>query len=181
MKAFYTALLEKLQSNSFKQELANTGISPLKLIDLYRQQEHFDENFDLFANAVLVEWEIAYDENPAIATITLHCCFEQLRDTSNLSSHPEHALKFFDFYELIDQAVRTIETEETGKLSLTHEGQDKMDSIVDVYLLMYQCTYNGRKRKRDYQDGEFEAVELTGKLKEHLSTTNKIVDNLYSV
>lgn len=168
MKAFYTTLLEVLQSNSFKQELATAGISPLQLIDLYRQQEHFDENFDLFANSVLVEWEIDYIKNPAIATITLHCCYEQLRDTSNLSNNPEHALKFFDFYELIDQAVRTIETSDTGKLSLTHEGQDKMDSIVDVYLLTYECSYTGRKKPAHTQDGDFETLVIEGQLKKEL-------------
>lgn len=178
MKAFYLALMEKLEAAEFVQHLQNKGITPVRYIDLYRQQEYFEESFYLLGNTVLVEWQIDHNDIPAIATITLHCGYEQLQDTGNLSQNREHALRFFDYYKAIDQLARTIETAETGKLSLFSEGQDKMDSIIDMYLLTYQCTYTP-KEEENTPEGMFETLDVKGNLKKQLEPAKESMDNPY--
>ncbi len=66
----------------------------------------------------------------------------------------------------IDEVARTIESEDTGKLELVSEGFNKMDSIVDIYLLTYECSYSGRKNPLDkYQAGDYDKLNLDGNLK----------------
>lgn len=167
MKEFYKKLIEVFTSNKIKNEFGNNGVSPVEYIDLYAAQEQFEENFELFAqNAVLVEWSVDYGGDVPIATITLYCCFEQLRDTSNISSNTELGLNFLNYIDAVDYAAQTIETEKTGKLELVSEGFHKMDSIVDVYLLTYECSYSGRKNPRETnQEGSYDKLDLKGNLK----------------
>ena len=100
-----------------------------------------------------------------MATITLYCCYEQMRDTSNISLNRDLGLKFLDYVATIDGVVRTIESEKTGKLELVSEGFHKMDSIVDIYLLTFECSYSGRKNPLDkYQAGDYDTLDLKGKL-----------------
>ena len=73
--------------------------------------------------------------------------------------------KFLDYINCIDEIVRSIETEVMGKLKIVSEGFHKMDSIVDVYLLTYECSYYGRKNPRgNYQEGDYDTLDLKGNL-----------------
>ena len=166
MQTFYRKLIEAFEKPENKAVFTDKNISPVEYIDLYAGQEQFEENFELFSRpATLVEWGVDYGGDVPIATITLYCCYEQLRDTSNISLNRELGLQFLDYIDCIDSVAQTIETEKTGKLELVSEGFHKMDSIVDVYLLTYECSYSGRKSPRgDYQEGEIETLDLKGNL-----------------
>jgi len=164
MKKFYNAVMAEFEKEAVKELFTEQGISPVRYIDLYAGQDQFEENFELFAqNALLLEWEIDHEGDTPIATITLYCCFEQLRDTSNISQNKELALKFLDYIATIAKVVESIETESTGKPELISEGFNKMDSIVDIYLLSYRCSYT-RAKESKYQDGDYDTLDLNKNL-----------------
>jgi hypothetical protein len=166
MKTFYNKLIATFENADNKAIFTDKNIPPVSYVDLYAGQDLYEENFELFSQpAVFVEWAIDYSGDVSIATVTLYACYEQLRDTSNKSLNKDLGLKFLDYIEIIDSIVSTIETETTGKLELVSEGFNKMDSIVDIYLLTYQCSYNGRKNPlQNYEEGEIENLDLKGNL-----------------
>lgn len=165
MKAFYKKLIQTLEEGDNKALFVQKDITPPKYIDLFADQYFNPEAFDLFhANAVLVEWDIDHNTAPSLATITAHCCYEQLRFTDNTSKNRELGLLFLDYIRLVDKIIRTIESKNTGKLKLVNEGFQKMDSIVDVYLLTYQCSYTPDQETPTYQDGAYEGLDMDGNL-----------------
>lgn len=166
MNTFYKKTIETFEKSENKQKFLDKSISPVQYIDLYAGQEQFEENFELFAQpAVLVDWDVDYQPQPPIARVTFYCCYEQLRDTSNISLNRDLGLKFLDYVAIIDEIAGTIESEETGKLEIISEGFHKMDSIVDIYLLTYECSFKGRKNPLDkYQTGDYETLNFQGKL-----------------
>lgn len=167
MNTFYKKLIEVFEKPENKAKFTDKNISPVTYIDLYAGQEQFEENFELFAQpALLVDWDVDYSGDTPTATVTLYCCFEQLRDTSNISANTDLGLKFLDYVACIDDIVPTIESETTGKLEIVSEGFHKMDSIVDIYLLTYECSFKGRKNPLDkYQEGSYDTIDLKGNLK----------------
>ncbi len=166
MKTFYNKTIEAFDKAENKAKFIDLNIAPVEYIDLYASQEQFEENFELFTRpAVLVEWNINHSGDTPVADITFYCCYEQLRDTSNISLNKDLGLKFLDYINCIDEIVRSIETELMGKLKIVSEGFHKMDSIVDVYLLTYECSYYGRKNPRgNYQEGDYDTLDLKGNL-----------------
>lgn len=165
MKTFYNKLIEAFELPDNKAKFGD--ITPVQYIDIYAGQDQFEENFELFAQpALLVDWDIDHQSEQPTATVNLYCCYEQLRDTSNISFNRELGLKFLDYIEIIDSIVRTIESEETGKLELVSEGFNKMDSIVDIYLFTYQCSYSGRKNPQHnkYDEGDYDTLDFTPNL-----------------
>lgn len=166
MKTFYNKLIEAFEAVENKAKFTDKNIAPVEYIDLYAGQDQFEENFELFTRpTLLVDWDIDHSGDTPIATITFYCCFEQLRDTSNISLNKDLGLNFLDFIDCIDEIAQTIETEKTGKLEVVSEGFNKMDSIVNVYLLTYECSYVGRKSPRgDYQEGDYNTLDLKGNL-----------------
>lgn len=167
MKTFYKALINQFKKEEIKDQFREQGITPIRYIDLYAAQEQFEENFELFSqNALLVEWDVDYSLDTPIATINIYCCYEQLRDTSNIAANLELGLKFLDYVDITNTIIQEIETLTTGKLELITEGFHKMDSIVDVYLISYQCSYTGRKKspQSKYQEGEYDKLNLTNNL-----------------
>jgi hypothetical protein len=166
MKTFYKKAIEAFEKLENKEKFTAQNISPVQYIDIYAGQEQFEENFDLFSQpALLVDWDVDYQTNVPTATITFYCCYEQLRDTSNISLNRDLGLEFLDYVATIDEVARTIESETTGKLEIVTEGFHKMDSIVDIYLLTFECSYKGRKNPLDkYQAGDYDTLDLKGKL-----------------
>ena len=166
MKIFYNKTIEAFENLDNKAKFTDKNIAPVQYIDLYAGQEQFEENFELFSQpALLVDWDINYQTNPPIATITFYACYEQLRNTSNISLNLELGLKFLDYVAVIDEIIQTIESEETGKLELVTEGFHKMDSIVDIYVFSYECSFKGRKKPLSkYQAGDYDTLDLSGKL-----------------
>lgn len=166
MDTFYKKIIDEFDKPENKAKFTDKNINPVTYIDLYAQQEQFEENVELFAQpALLVDWNVDHSGDVPIATITFYCCFEQLRDTSNISLNRDLGLNFLVFVKCIDAIIQTIESETTGKLELSSEGFHKMDSIVDVYLLTYECSYSGRKNPLDkYQAGDYDTLDLKGNL-----------------
>lgn len=162
MKEFYKKAITVFEKEETKSKFTNQNIPPVSYIDLYAGQDLNEENFELFSQpALFIDWDIDYSGDVPRATVTLYCCFEQLRDTSNISLNRELGLKFLDYIDCIDEIVQTIETEKTGKLNLVSEGFNKMDSIVDIYLLTYECSYLGRKNPLSkYQAGDYDTLDL---------------------
>lgn len=166
MKAFYNTTIEAFEKAENKAKFTDQNISPVSYIDLYAGQEQFEENFELFAQpALLVDWDVSYQSDTPTATVTFYACYEQLRDTSNISLNRELGLKFLDYVATIDKIIQSIESEETGKLELITEGFHKMDSIVDIYVFTYECSFKGRKNPLDkYQAGDYDTLDLQGNL-----------------
>jgi hypothetical protein len=171
MKNLYRAIIAKFELPETKAKFTEKEISPVTYIDLYAGQEQFEENFELFSQpAILVDWDVDYQTDPAMATVTIYCCYEQLRDTSNISLNRELGLKFLDYVAIIDEVMGTVESETTGKLDVVTEGFHKMDSIVDVYLLTYECSFKGRKNPLSkYQEGDYDKLGLTGQLVQNMN------------
>jgi hypothetical protein len=166
MNTFYKKAIETFEKEENKQRFINKNISPVQYIDLYAGQEQFEDNFELFSQpALLIDWDVDYQTQPPTATVTLYCCYEQLRDTSNISLNRDLGLKFLDYVAIIDDIARTIESETTGKMEIITEGFHKMDSIVDIYLLTYECSFKGRKNPLDkYQAGDYDKLDLNKNL-----------------
>lgn len=165
MKLFYKKLITVFENPDNKQLFLDQGINPIEYIDIYAGQDQFEENFELFARpALLVDWSIDHNDDTPVVTVNLYCCYEQLRDTSNISLNRELGLKFLDFVDIINQIARTIESEATGKLELVTEGFNKMDSIVDIYLLTYTCSGIVQKNPQQYEAGDYDSLDLTGNL-----------------
>jgi hypothetical protein len=166
MKTFYNKLIEAFENADNKALFTDKNIPAVSYIDLYAGQDLFEENFELFSQpAVFVEWTIDYSGDTPIATVTLYACYEQIRDTSNISLNKDLGLKFLDYIDCVHKIAQNIESENTGKLDLVSEGFNQMDSIVDIYTLTYQCSYTGRKNpQQNYEEGEIENLDLKGKL-----------------
>ena len=165
MKLFYKKIIETFNNETNKQLFLDQNISPVQYIDLYAGQDQFDDNFELFSQpALLVEWDINHSDDIPAVTVKFYCCYEQLRDTSNISLNRNLGLKFLDFIAIIDQIIRTIESEDTGKLKIQSEGFNKMDSIVDIYLLTYNCSGTAKKSPLQYEEGKIETLDLQSNL-----------------
>ena len=168
MKEFYKKLQEKLFAPASKLLFTEAGVKPVKEVDFYKQQYLTQELFEVLSlPAVLVQFDIIYDEKevkPAEAQITLHCCYETIRDTSGRKKVTgDNALKFFDFVDTVYCLVKDLESENTGKLKITSENQDKNDAIIYTHLLTFKCSYSGRivSDKDKYNKTEGDAVLTT--------------------
>lgn len=159
MKTFYKKILETFEQESTKDLYRKNGLTPIQFVDIYAEQDLIPEWFEAHHYpALLVGWSINYQPDGAVANLTFHLCYEQLHDTSNLGINTDLALKFLDFIEITDKVLKGIETPNTGKLYLQSE-QNKIDeTVTDVYLLNYQCSYLGKKQtpQKDYLQGEYD-------------------------
>ena len=170
MKDFYNKITAKFESESVLDEFIKEGVSPPKYIDIYAGQDLDEDNFDLFGdNSLFVDWDIDHTTEPPTATVTFRLAYEQLRDTSNISLNRELGLKFLNYINQVHTVLDGFESEHTGKLELTKEGFNKMDSIVDIYILEYECSYMGRKNpQRNIHEGSYDKVRLSGNLVERI-------------
>ncbi|MEG1200335.1 MAG: hypothetical protein RSD53_13140 [Algoriella sp.] len=168
MKNLYNKIIEKLESEEVLDDFIKEGVSPPKYIDIYAGQDLDEDNFDLFGeNALFIDWDIDHTTEPPTATVTFRLAYEQLRDTSNISLNRELGLKFLTYVDQVHNILDGFESEKTGKLELTKEGFNKMDSIVDIYIFEYECSYNGRKSpQRNIHEGSYDKLQLTGQLVE---------------
>ena len=167
MKELYNTIIERLTSDQSKETYRSAGVPACKFIDLFRGQYFDYPGNDLIpCPAVLFEHTIVYDnKGEGTATVTLHLCYEQPRDTSSISRVKENALKFFDFVDVTHDLIRELESTHTGKLQLTNEEIVKDDAIVNVYLLSFSCRYTGRNREKfNYVTGE--NLETNGRVRE---------------
>lgn len=163
METLYNKIIAEFEKTVNKEKYNEQNIPFIVYIDLYAGQDQFEENFELFIQpALLMDWEIDHTTTPPTALVNFFCCYEQLRDTSNISLNREKGLDFLKYVGITDKILNGLESETTGKLELVSEGFNKMDSIVDIYLLTYQCSYNGRKKNPpgNYQEGKYDTLNL---------------------
>ncbi len=86
MKAFYKKVIETFEAQENKDKFTAQNIAAVNYIDIYAGQDQFEENFELFAQpALLIDWDIDHSTDVPTVTINFYCCYEQLRDTSNIS------------------------------------------------------------------------------------------------
>lgn len=169
MKDFFKKVITTFEAAKNKQLFTDQNISPVGYIDLYAGQDQYEENFELFSQpALFVDWDIDYGGDTPLVTVNLYCCYEQLRDTSNISANRDLALGFLDFVATINTIAQTIESEDTGKLELASEGFNKMDSIVDIYLFTYTCSGKQTKNPQQYVEGDYDTLDLQANLVQKL-------------
>ncbi len=174
MKAFYKKLIEKLTSAAAVQTYKDAGLNPVRLVDFYRQQYLEQQSFDvLVLPAVLLQYSIVYPNEPnknGEALITLHLCYEQLRDTSNVSKSIDKALEYLDFVDCTFGLIKNLESDYTGKLKLIGDNNNKDDAIINVHLLNFQASYSGKMvsnvEKWDYTEEDTVNIEDDTKLVE---------------
>ena len=163
MNLFYSKLITTFQNEEVKDRYTTKGIVPPQFIDLYAGQEYNPQSFEIHNfPAILVDWNIDYRNQPPIAALTFNLLYEQIRDTSNLGQNTTEAIKFIEFIKITDEVLKTIETEHTGKLNLVSEGNKLDDTVVDVYVLSYQCSYSGKlaEPRTGYIGGEIENLSV---------------------
>lgn len=167
MKDFYKKTIEAFEKPENKALFEAKQIPAVDYIDIYAGQDLNEENFELFAQpALLLEWEIDHLTDVPTAIITCYCCYEQLRDTSNKSMNREMGLKFLDYVEIIKEIMISVTTEKVGVPELMSEGFNKMDSIVDIYLLTFRCSYTAKK-EHPYLEGAIENLQTQKTLRYH--------------
>ena len=163
MKTLFKTVIEKLNTPEAKAKFQAKQLPPVKFVDLYREQYYTWEQNEVFpCPSVLFEYNINRKNNTA--TVTIHCCFEDIRDTSSISKNQDKALSFFDFAGVVSEILEDLESQHTGKLELITEEQAKGDPIVNAYLLHYDCSYYKEKPNFNYVQAE------------HLETTQKFKD-----
>lgn len=164
MKKFYLKLIETfIQDNDVREKYTEKGIDPVQHIDLYSGQDVNPEYFELaIYPALFVQFSI--DHQNELATITFRLCYEQLRDTSSQSTMTVEALKFFDFVEMTDKILQTIETESFGKLQPVTTDQQTEETVTDEFVLVYTASYKKAPEASEETTGTFEEVEIKGNL-----------------
>ncbi|AQY22989.1 hypothetical protein [Riemerella anatipestifer] len=150
MKDLYKKIVQTFDKEEIKQLYLDKNIPPVEFIDLYAEQDVIPEWFEAHHYpALLFGWSVNHSVTPAVADITIHLCYEQLHDTSNLGTNTELALKFFEFIEITDNILKKIETKHTGKLNLVTEENKIAETVVDTYTLRYQCSYTKTKASQN--------------------------------
>jgi len=174
MKEIYKKIIDKLFSQQAIDLFDEHNVRPVRYVDLYRGQYLNYENFDVVAlPAVLIEWSADLTDvtkNESIITISLHLIYEQVEDTSNLTTHQENALKFFDFIDIVHTLISDIQGDGTGKLKLRRQEPAELDRPGIVHIMHYEASYyameEDKKETFDYtNEGEGE-LNIHGKLVE---------------
>lgn len=167
MKTFYIALHTAFEKAQNLQKFTAVDLPYIKIIDLYAGQDFDATNFDVHPTpALYFSWSIDYKTEPATATLNFRIAYEQLRDTSNLSLSKDKALKFFEMADVVDKIIKEIKTQHTGAPHLIFEGQELEPTVVDVYLLTYECPYYGNQKTQQCQilPGRIDDLELKKEL-----------------
>jgi hypothetical protein len=147
MKEIYIQLIEKFLHLDTIAAFNLAGVPPVKYVDIYRGQYLDYEKVDVVPlPAILFEWSASITDknlNDSMLIIKLHLVYEQVLDTSSLSSSQNDALKFFDFLSLVHSAVSTIQVEGSGKLKMRTQEQVELDRPGIVHLLTYETSFSG--------------------------------------
>jgi hypothetical protein len=145
MKEIYQKIIEKLFSQEAIDLFSEYNVLPVRYVDLYRGQYLNYENFDVVAlPAVLIDWSADLTDvtrNESIITISLHLIYEQVYDTSNLTTNQENALKFFDFIDIVHTLVSNIQGNGIGKLKLRRQEPAELDHPGIVHIMHYEASY----------------------------------------
>ncbi|SHK69547.1 hypothetical protein [Epilithonimonas mollis] len=161
MRELYLKLIDVFVKNEdIKDKYRTAGLSPVQYIDLYSGQDVNSEYFELqIYPALFVNFSFDHRQKPTLATITIRCCYEQLRDTSSLNVTTAEALKFLDFIELTDEIMQTVETSRFGKLTPATTDQQTEETVTDEFILVYSASYT--KKPVEIRTGTIEDLEIT--------------------
>lgn len=165
MKDFYNKLHELFATNKAKETYKKVEVEHIKHIDFYAGQDYNPEYFEanLFP-ALFFNYEVDYNTTPATATLTFRLCYEQLRDVSSRANEnsKNEGLKFLDCIAITDKLLKTIETPVTGRLNLLSEQQQLENTVVDVHILTYTCSYAGKDKmpRKTSITGQVDDVKL---------------------
>lgn len=168
MKEFYLKLIEAVTGESAIDMFTEKSLPAMQQVDMYRGQYLYEADYEqLRLPALLVEYNINHQSN--VATINLHCVWEQTQETDNISVGKEEALRYFDWLDSVYELTQGLESKNTGKLTLTTEGTQQDDTPTHVHLFTFECSYMGRVQasadKYNYAEGE--EVQATGNIQAH--------------
>lgn len=165
MKEIYKKIIEALFAAETIQAFNVVGVSPVKYVDLYKGQYLTWEKFDVAPlPAVFVDWSITLtdqEQNESLITVTLHLVYEQVLDTSNVAASQEHSLRFFDFIDLVHQAVSAIEVSGAGKLKMRTQEPSQLDRPGIVHTISYDAAFSGYTTNVQDEFNYTEEDELT--------------------
>jgi len=149
MKTFYTQLLKTFEDPNTVKQFSQKQIKPPRLIDFYAGQDRSPEAFEMLTlPALLLSWSVDYTPDTPVARLDFYLLYEQLRSTANFSLSKDKALEFFSLANEVDLVIKSIRTQSTGTLRLIHEELSPEHSVVDSYLLQYECPYYGKTKTR---------------------------------
>ncbi|MGR3790685.1 hypothetical protein ACUXZJ_07215 [Flavobacterium sp. TN-1] len=163
MKEFYQKMVSVFNDEQTKEIYRSQGVLPVRFVDLYAGQDYDPQNFDahLFP-ALFVHWNV--DHTSQTATMTIRLAYEQLRDYSSVSSNAKEALKFLDFVRITNKILVSFHTKNTGRLVLVGEELAVADTVVDVYVLTYNCRYQGMLTPKEYTKVGIENIQIEADL-----------------
>lgn len=172
MKEIYKQIIEKLTSPATIALFESAGVQPVKFVDLYKGQYLDYSKYEITPlPAVFMDWNIIITnptQNESTAMIMLHLDYEQVSDTSSLSIQRDNALKLFDFIDLVQQVVSTIQVEGSGKLKLRNAEPVQLDNPGQVILLTYETAFqvyqNNIHNQFNYVDTIDVEVDINGGL-----------------
>lgn len=168
MRELYLKIIEIFTKNEvIKDRYRTIGLTPVQYVDLYSGQDMNPEYFELqIYPALYISFNFDHRQKPSFATITVRCCYEQLRDTSSLSATTAEALKFLDFIELTDEILQTVETSRFGKLTAATTDQQIEETVTDEFVLTYTASYT--KKPVEIRTGNIDNVKVKAGFYTHL-------------
>jgi hypothetical protein len=166
MKAFYTKLINTFCNDETVELFTAKGVPAVRHLDIYKGQYLFAEDFEqLILPALLVEFTINHQTRKA--NISIHCCWEQVAETSAHTADINTGLLYLDWLDIVYSLLHHLESEHTGKLELISEGMRDDDSPVYVHVFNFECSYMGRviPSYQHYNEATGEKVTTTGTIK----------------
>ena len=160
MRELYLKIIDTFTKNEdIKDQYRTAGLKPVQYVDLYAGQDVNPEYFELqIYPALYISFNFDHRPVPILATITIRCCYEQLRDTSSLSATTAEALKFLDFIEKTDEILQTVETERFGKLTTATTDQQIEETVTDEFVLTYTASYT--KKPVEFRTGNIDDITV---------------------
>ncbi|WP_312557080.1 hypothetical protein [Empedobacter brevis] len=162
MKELYHKIILEFSKQEIIDIFTQEGITPPQLIDLYTRQDLDETNTELGTkNNLFIDWAINHREKPSTATIICRLSYGQFHNTST-----QNADDFFLIYiEKVHDVLKQLETQNTGKLKLVHEGfNDHEKSILNLYQLQFECSYSGKSDLIEF-NGSYDKIMLKNELK----------------
>ena len=160
MKELFLKMIDVFtKDETIKDQYRTAGVTPPQFVDLYAGQDKSPEYFEApIYPALFVSFSIDHRQTPNLGTITVRCCYEQLRDTSSLSQNTSEALKFMDFIEITDSILDGMESPRFGKLEPATTDQEIEETVTDEFVLTYTASYI--KKPKQKRSGIIDDINL---------------------
>jgi hypothetical protein len=157
---FYNKIITKFESEEVLNSFEEDNISPPKQIGMYMRQDLDPNNLDLFEdNFLFIDWKVDHSIDYPIATISFRLPYKQLRDISNPVNR-DFEVNFLKYVNKVREILTEFETDTTGKLEFIEEKFSRKKTVVDTYVLKFECSYIGIKKQED-ELGTYEELYLS--------------------